>query len=44
VPAAEGTPLMEPVIELSANPGGKLPALMLNRYGADPPLTELTAL
>jgi hypothetical protein len=35
---------MEPVTEFSDVPGGKLPEAILKKYGADPPLTVVSAL
>ena len=37
-------PVMDPVPAFSDTPGGKLPEEMLKTYGADPPLTAITAL
>jgi hypothetical protein len=44
VPTTDGVPVIDPVAEFSEVPGGKLPEEIRNKYGADPPLTEVTAL
>lgn len=36
-PAAAGVPLMEPVEGFSVSPAGRVPAVMLQAYGAVPP-------
>lgn len=37
-----GVPVIVPVVELSANPAGRLPSEMAKLYGAVPPLASIT--